>query len=85
MTTARQLFKCACDEAVTSPELRGGINRLHRSKKFAHKSGSSKPQPAVVAWQYFAPLLPPFAGHCCGGVSCARLPRMPANSASLAC
>ena len=59
MTTARQLFKSACDEAVASQELRGGIIGLHCSKKFARKSGSSKPQPAVVAWQYFSPFCRP--------------------------
>ena len=32
MTTARQLFKSACDEAVASQELRGTINRLHARK-----------------------------------------------------
>jgi len=62
MTTARQPFKSACVEALASKGIarragRGGINRLHCSKKFARKSGSSKPLPAVVAWQYFFSLL----------------------------
>ena len=55
-----------------------------RSKK-ENSAGESQPpsaSPAVVALQIFSHRL---AGHCCGGVGCARLQKMPANSASLAC